>query len=84
MFRRDNNKFVKTAGVVPPGLTAVERNSSYNGLPMTVVLALIVSIATIFFSMRIYVRSTLIKRLGWDDGKLALIEPTSSSPHYGS
>jgi hypothetical protein len=84
MFRREDNKFVKTAGVVPPGLTAEERNSSYNGLPMTVVLALIVSVATVFFAMRIYVRSTLLKRLGWDDGKLALMEPASSSPRYDS
>lgn len=75
MFRRDNNRFVKTAGKVPPGLTEAERNSSYNGLPMAVVLVVIVSIATVFFSLRIYVRSTLIKRLRWDDGKLGLIEP---------
>ena len=61
------NPFAAAAGKVPPGLSPAERYSTYNGVPMTAVLAVIASFAVMFYCVRIHVKWVIIKRMGWDD-----------------
>lgn len=65
------NPLAVAAGKVPPGLSPEERNSSYNGIAMTAVLGVFASIALIFYVIRIYTKVTVVRRVSWDDRKLA-------------
>jgi hypothetical protein len=42
------------------------------GPTLTIVNAILISIATIFFGLRVYTRLAITKSLGWDDGFVAL------------
>ncbi|KAI9699563.1 MAG: hypothetical protein M1820_007061 [Bogoriella megaspora] len=61
------NPYAKAAGKAPPGLTQQELTSSYNGLPMLIILVLIASVAVLFYTIRIYTKIRVVRRLGWDD-----------------
>ncbi|KAF2016802.1 hypothetical protein BU24DRAFT_490102 [Aaosphaeria arxii CBS 175.79] len=55
------------AGKLPPNISHHDRYSSYNGVPMTAVLAVIAAFAIIFYGIRLHVRFNIMKKLGWDD-----------------
>lgn len=55
----------------PPGLSPPDRLSSYNGVPLTAVLGLLAGLAFIFWSIRIYAKTTITRSIGWDDRELA-------------
>jgi hypothetical protein len=55
------------AGKVPPGISDHDRNSSFKAVPMTAVLAVIVSFAIVFYAIRLHVKFNIMKKLGWDD-----------------
>ena len=63
------NPLAAAAGKAPPGLSPQARASSYNGVAMTAVLSILTSVAFTFFIIRIYAKSFIIRRLGWDDCK---------------
>ena len=63
------NPLAAAAGKAPPGLSPQARVSSYNGVAMTAVMSVLTSIAFTFFIIRIYAKSFVIRRLGWDDCK---------------
>ena len=65
------NPLAAAAGKVPPGLSAYDRNSSYNGVALTAVSGVFASIGLIFYCIRMYTKSVLIRRVGWDDCKRA-------------
>ena len=64
------NPLAAAAGKVPPGISAHDRLSSYNGVPMTAVLGVLATIALTFYFIRVYTKVFIIRRAGWDDRKL--------------
>ncbi len=58
------------AGKAPPGLSPQDRLSSYNGVPLTAVLGVLAGLAFIFWTIRVYAKTIITRRVGWDDRKL--------------
>lgn len=65
------NPLAAAAGKIPPGLSPQDRFSSYNGVPMTAVLGVFAGIALILYFIRVYTKVIIVRRVGWDDCKLA-------------
>jgi hypothetical protein len=64
------NPYAIAAGKVPAGISDDDRNSYFKGVPMTAVLAVIVSFAIVFCAIRLHVKVNIMRRLGWDDCEL--------------
>lgn len=71
MSDSSSNPLAAAAGNPPPGLSPQDRLSSYNGVPLTAALGVLAGLAFIFWSIRIYAKTIITRRIGWDDRKLA-------------
>ena len=52
----------------PPGVTPNLVNPPHNSAPM-ILTAILMPIAVLFVSMRVFTRVVLLRGFGWDDGK---------------
>ncbi|KAI4117400.1 MAG: hypothetical protein LQ345_002364 [Seirophora villosa] len=67
MSDSSSNPLAAAAGNPPPGLSPQDRLSSYNGVPLTAALGVLAGLAFIFWSIRIYAKTIITRRIGWDD-----------------
>jgi hypothetical protein len=68
------NPLAISAGKVPPGLSPQERDSFYNGVPMTAVLGIFAGIGFTCYCIRMYTKVAIVRRVGWDDCELARLQ----------